>query len=54
VVANSVQFLSPVNEGGMPEVGTKKTVAQKKAQKPAQEETFSDQEMVEEFDTVPF
>ena len=48
VVANSVQFLSPVNEtaeGGtaMPKVGTKN----KKQQSPVQEEA-------EEFDTVPF
>ena len=53
VVANSVQFLSPVNEngGGMPEVGTKKT-AQNKKQKPA-EETYSEEDILEH-DSVPF
>jgi|TARA_B100000900_G_C20548290_1_gene703590 single-strand DNA-binding protein len=54
VVANSVQFLSPVGEGsGMPEVGTKKTASQKKAQKSVQEETFSEEEILEH-DSVPF
>ena len=49
VVANSVQFLSPVNENGesgsttMPKVGTKN----KKQQASVDQET-------EEFDTVPF
>ena len=49
VVANSVQFLSPVNEGAeegsttMPKVNAKT----KKQQTPVEEE-------VEEFDTVPF